>query len=136
MAADGLPTSRPDLPAATIAPMPSSIAMIICDLRLRKLLAQPRQMAAGDMAGFVREHADDLVWRRRFHQRAGVDEDAPAVHHERVERAVVDDDDANVLLREPGGLQDRLGVVAQQLLDLGVANQRQPAPAPARAQPS
>ena len=96
-------------------------------LRLGKLLAQPRQMAAGDMAGFVRQHADDLVRHRRFHQRAGVHEDAPAVHDERVERAVVDDDDANVLLREAGGFQDRLGVVAQQLLDLGVANERQPA---------
>ena len=32
-------------------------------LRHRHLLAQPRQMAAGDMAGLVGEHADDLVWR-------------------------------------------------------------------------
>ena len=38
--------------------------------------------------------------------------------------AVVDDDDVDVLLRETGGAQDRLRVVAQQLLDLGVADQR------------
>ena len=38
--------------------------------------------------------------------------------------AVVDDGDLNVLLGEARGAQDRLGVVAQQLLDLGVANDR------------
>ncbi len=50
--------------------------MIDGGLRVGKLLAHPRQMPAGDVAGFVREHADDLVRRLRFHQRAGVDEDA------------------------------------------------------------
>ena len=35
--------------------------------------------------------------------------------------------DADVLLRQAGGAQDRLGVVAQQLLDLGVADERQAA---------
>ena len=48
-------------------------------------------------------------------------------HHEGVERAVVDDDDLDVLLREAGGAQDRLGVFAQQLLDLGVAQDRRAA---------
>ena len=42
-----------------------------------------------------------------------------------LKRAVVDDDDLDVLLGKPGGAQDRLGVFAQELLDLGVANQRQ-----------
>ena len=60
-------------------------------------------------------------------QRAGIDEDAPAVHHEGVEDAVVDEHDLHVLLREPGDAQDRRGVVAQQLLDLGVADERQAA---------
>ena len=60
-------------------------------------------------------------------QRAGVDEDAAAVHDEGVEGAVVDDDDLDVLLGEAGGAQDRLRVVAQQLLDLGVADERQAA---------
>ena len=54
-----------------------------------------------------------------------VDEDAPAVGDKGVERAVVDDDDLDVLLCEAGGAQDRLRVVAQQLLDLGVADDRQ-----------
>ncbi len=95
-------------------------------LRLRggQLLAQARKMAAGDMAGLVGQHADDLVRRLRLHQRAGIDEDAPPVHHEGVEGALVDDDDLDVLLRQSGGAQDRLGIVAQQLLDLGVADDR------------
>ena len=38
--------------------------MIDLGLRLRQLLAQLGQMAAGEMAGLVRHHADDLV--RRF----------------------------------------------------------------------
>ncbi len=122
--------------AATIAPTPSSSAMIDCVVALRDLLAQARQMAAGDVAGLVREHADDLVRRLRVHQRAGIDEDAAAVGDEGVEGAVVDDDDLDVLLGEPGGLQNRLRVFAQQLLDLGVADDRRAlrgVPAPVRA---
>ena len=104
-------------------------------LRPRELLAQLGQMAAGDMPGLMREHADDLVRRLRFHQRAGIDEDAAAVDDEGVEGRLVDDDDLHVLLGETGGAQQRRGVVAQQLLDLRVADDRRalaaPAPAPA-----
>ena len=81
-------------------------------------------MPAGDVAGLVREHADDLVRRLRIHQRAGIDEDAAAVGHEGVEGALVDDDDLDVLLGQTGRLQNRLGVFAQELLDLGVADDR------------
>ena len=81
-------------------------------------------MAAGDVAGLVGEHADHLVRRIRLHDRAGIDEDAPAVGDEGVEGAAVDDHDLDVLLRQPGRLQERLGVFAQQLLDLGVAHDR------------
>ena len=79
-------------------------------------------MAAGDVAGLVREHADDLVRRRRIGERADKDENAPTVGDEGVEGAVVEDHDLDVLRREPGGLQDRPRIVAQQFLDLGVAN--------------
>jgi len=88
-------------------------------------------MSTGNVPALVCEHADDLIGRLRIHQRAGVDEDALAVHHEGVEGAVVDDDDADVLLEEPGCAQDRLRVVAQQLLDLGVAQDRRSAAAAA-----
>ncbi len=104
----------------------AACAMIDCGLRRGKLLAQPRQVAAGDVAGLVGQHADHLVRRLGVHQRAGIDEDALGVDDEGVERAIVDDGDLDVLLGEAGGAQDRLRVVAQQLLDLGVANDRQP----------
>ena len=69
-------------------------------LRVGEFLAHLGQMAADDMAGLVRKHADDLVGRGRLHQRAGIDEDAVRVHHERVERLFVDDHDLNVLLAQ------------------------------------
>ena len=90
-------------------------------LRLRQLLAHLGEMAARQMAGLVREHPDDLVRSLRFHQRAVVHEDAAAVGDEGVETAVVDDDDLDVLLFQARGAQDRPCIVAQQLLDLGVA---------------
>ena len=83
--------------------------MIDCGLRVRELLAQPRQMAAGDVAGLVRQHADDLVRRLRVDQRAGIDEDAAAVSDEGIEGAVVDDDDLDVLLASPAAR--RIGAV-------------------------
>jgi hypothetical protein len=84
-------------------------------------------MATDNVAGLVGKHADDLIWRLCFHQRAGVDENVMRVHHESVERPLVDNDDVDVLIAEACHLEDRLGVVAQQLLDLGVANDRQAA---------
>src|SRR4051812_3982205 len=81
-------------------------------------------MAAGQVAGLVREHPDNLVWGVRFHQRAVIHENAAAVGDEGVETAVVDDDDLDVLLLQPRAAQDWPRVIAQQLLDLGVAQQR------------
>jgi hypothetical protein len=71
---------------------------------------------------------DDLIRRFRFHQRAAIDENATPVGDEGVERTVVDDDDPNVLLRETCRPQQRLGVLLEQLLDLGVADDRRAAP--------
>jgi hypothetical protein len=85
-------------------------------------------MAAGKVAGFVREHADDFVRRAGVEQCAGIDEDMAAVHDEGVEGAVVEDDDADVLFGEARRLQYRRGVVAQQLLDLGVTDDWRAAP--------
>ena len=118
------PESRP--PPATIAPMPSIIAMIAAVCAVASCSRSLRQMTAGDVTGLMREHADDLVRRRRFHQRADIDEDAPRVDDEGVEGFVRDQHDLDILLAEIGGAQDRLGVVAQQLLDFGVANDGQP----------
>ncbi len=96
-------------------------------LGVGKFLAHLGKMATDDVAGLVGEHANDLVWRFRFHQCAGVDENVMRVHHKRVERPVVDDDDMDVLVAQPRHLEDGLGIVTQKLLDLGVANDRQAA---------
>ena len=45
------------------------------DLGVGDLLAQPGEMAAGDVAGLVRDDADDLVRRVGVHEGADVDED-------------------------------------------------------------
>src|SRR5207245_11547337 len=74
-----------------------------------------------NVARLVREHADDLVRRLRFHQRAAVDEDAAAVGNESIERTIVDDDDLDILLGKTRRAQDGLRIVPQQLLDLRVA---------------
>ena len=68
-----------------MAPTPASKRDDRCGLRRGELLAQARQMAAGEMPGFVREHADDLVRRFGIEQRAGIDEDVAAVHDEGIE---------------------------------------------------
>ncbi len=91
-------------------------------LRALHLLAHARQMAAGDMAGLVRQHADDLVRCFRLQQRAGVHEDALAVHDEGVERGIGDQHHADILLGEAGGRPDRPHIIAQQRLDLDVAD--------------
>ena len=118
------PLLAPPREPATSAPAPSSMAMIIWVCASASSLAQLGEMAAGEMAGFVREHADDLVRRLRLHHRAVIDEDAAAIGDEGVERAVVDDDHLDVLLFHSGGAQDRSRVVAQQLLRLGIAQDR------------
>ena len=98
-----------------------------CGLRIGELFAQSHQMTAGQVAGLVREHADDFVRRLGVEQCAGIDEDVTPVHDEGVEGAVVEDDDLDVLLGQAGRLQDRRRVVAHQLLDFGVADDRRAA---------
>ena len=85
---------------------------------------QPRQVSAGDVTGLVREHPDDLVGSIRVQQRAGIDEYAAPVRNESIERAVIDNDDLDILPSEPGDPQDRLGILFEQLLDFRVANDR------------
>jgi hypothetical protein len=96
-------------------------------LRRGELLAQPQQMAARQMAGFMREYANDLVGCLGVKQSAGIDEDMTPVHDEGVEGAVAEHNHPHVLLREPRHLEDRLRIVAHQLFDLGVADDRQAA---------
>ena len=94
-------------------------------LRLSQLLAQAGEMAAGQVAGFVRQHSDDLVWRFRLHQRAVIDENAAAIGDKRVEHGLIDDRNLDILLLEAGGPKNRSRVVAQELFGLGVAQDRE-----------
>ena len=109
---------------ATMAPAPSSIAMIIwvcACASCSRILARwpparwPVSCASTPINWFG---VSDCMMR------AVIDEDAAAVGDEGVERRIVDDDDLDVLLLEAGGAQDRPRVVAQQLLGLGVAQDR------------
>ena len=81
-------------------------------------------MSAGEVAGFVRDDADHLVRRLGVDQRAGVHDHAAAARHEGVELPVLHNDDLGVARADAGGAEDRRGIVAQQLLDLGIADDR------------
>ena len=91
-----------------------------------QLLMHLGEMAAGEMAGFMRQHPDDLVRCLGLHQGAVVHENAVAVGDEGVEGAVIDDHNLDVLLLKARGAQDRPGVVAQQLLALGITEDLRP----------
>ena len=84
-------------------------------------------MTAGKVSGLVGKDANDFVWGLGVKQRSRIDEDMPAIHHERVERAVAQDHHPHILFCKSRRSQDRLCIVAQQLLDLGVTNDRHPA---------
>ena len=86
-------------------------------------LAHAREVAAGDVTGLVREHADHLVWRLRLHEQAGIDEDALAAGDERVDAGIVDQIDLDRPWIEAGGLEDRLRVEPHQAFDFGVADE-------------
>ena len=109
---------------ATSAPAPSSMAMIIwvcaCASCSRSLARWPpaRWPVSCASTPMIWFGVSDCI------DRAVIHEDAAAVRDEGVEDAVVDDHDLDVLLFEARGAQDRPGVVAQQLLGLGVAEDR------------
>ena len=69
--------------------------------------AQRGHVAAGDVAGLVRDDADHLVGRLRLHQRAGVHEHVAAVEHEGVEALVLHDAHLDAARAEAGSLEDR-----------------------------
>jgi hypothetical protein len=82
-------------------------------------------VTAGDVAGFVRDDTDHLVGRVGLHQRAGVYEDVLAIEHEGVEGIVLHNAHLDTPRAEPGRLEQRSGVVAEDVLNLTVADQRQ-----------
>jgi hypothetical protein len=64
----------------------------------RKLFSQALEMAARKVSRLVREHAYDFVRGLGVKQRAGIDEDMPPVHDERVKRTVAQDHHPHILL--------------------------------------
>ena len=62
-------------------------------------------MAAGDMAAFVRDHADDLIGSLCIHQGAGMDKGTVPIDDEGVEGAVVDDVDVDGLSAQACGVR-------------------------------
>ena len=84
----------------------------------------PDDVAAGDVAELVRDHALHLVGIVGRGDQAGMDVDDLAAGDEGVDLAVVDQDDLDVLGLKPGRLDQRPRDVAQQRLGLGVAQDR------------
>jgi len=82
-------------------------------------------MAAGDVSALMRNDADDFVRRFSLQQRACVYENVSAVDHESVEGVVADDANRDAAAAESCRGENRLRVVLQQCLDLGIANERQ-----------
>src|SRR5947207_5038739 len=93
-------------------------------LYVRQFLSNPGKMPADDVASFVSQNTDDLIWRGRLRQGAHIDKNAVRIHHKSVEAFVIDDDDVNILIGQASNAKDRRRVVAQQLFDLGVAYHR------------
>ena len=58
------------------------------DLRGGKLLVQPGQMPAFDVAGFMGDDPDNLVGGFCIHNRAGINEHPPFTCHEGIETAI------------------------------------------------
>jgi hypothetical protein len=80
-------------------------------------------MRAGDMAGLMRDDADQLVGHLGAQDQATVDEDRLAAGDERVELTVVDQVNPDIAGIEPGGPPNRAGHRLDVVLDLGVAQQ-------------
>jgi hypothetical protein len=94
-------------------------------LHFRDLLPEPRDMAACDVAGFMRDHADQLVGRLRQEDRARVDEHIPAIDNEGVKARIVDQMHLDVIARHARRAKNRHRVVGDQSFGLGVADQAQ-----------
>jgi hypothetical protein len=81
-------------------------------------------VSAGDVAGLVRQDANNLVGVLRFEDEARVDEDVLPAGDKGVNRWIVDNIDVDVSGIEARRLEQRIGVDAQRVLDLRVADQR------------
>ena len=79
-------------------------------------------MAAGDVTGLMRNHTDDLAGIFRFHKQACIDEKSLPAGDKGVQGRVIDDVNLDIAGFETGGFEDRLGVHANGIFDLRVAD--------------
>ena len=93
------------------------------DGRVLDRLIDPHQVAAGDVAGLVRDHADHFVRILGGGQQAGMDEHLQAAGDEGVDPRIVDDVDLDSVGIEAGRFEDGVGIGPQGCLDLGIADQ-------------
>ena len=75
-------------------------------------MASARQVTAGNVAAFVRKHADNLIRRFGVHQRAHVDENFLPVGNESIEAFVANENDPRRAGIDAGGMEDGGHVVA------------------------
>ena len=87
------------------------------------MFAQLEFVAAGKMAGFMRENADNFIGRLRLEQGARIDENTPAVD-EGIEAVVVDQNDFDRVSGKTSGFDDRGRIVGDQRLDFGIPYDR------------
>ncbi len=86
------------------------------------------QMTAGDMAGFVGDHADQLIGRLDPEQEAGEQEDPLAAGDEGIQLVVVDQVDPDRARVQPGGPEHWRRVQTNGMFDLRVPDDRETAP--------
>ncbi|MDH3581731.1 MAG: hypothetical protein OEM91_14035 [Hyphomicrobiales bacterium] len=87
--------------------------------------AQGREVATGDMSGFMGNDTDDLIGRITLHNRAGVDVNVSAIDDEGIENPTSDYSDRHASAAKPRRLEDRPGIVTQKAFYLSIANERQ-----------
>ena len=85
------------------------------------------QMTAGDMAGFVRDHPDQLVRRVGRDQQAGVNEDFLSAGDERVQRRRLHDQDFYGVRVDARGLEQWRAVDADGSFDFRIPDHREAA---------
>ncbi len=88
-----------------------------------QLVLQARQMAAGDMAGFVRDHPHDLVGVVGAHQQPGIQEQVLPAGDEGVDIVAIDDEDADIVRLQPCRREQWRRIVADGIFDFRIANQ-------------
>ena len=75
------------------------------------------------MAGFVCDDANEHFWFCGGANQPGMNENIEAARNKCIHRRIIDNQNTHVCGRDIGRIKNRIGVSAQRMLDLGVANQ-------------